>query len=165
MPRCMTAQNDALPGSASEGIPSAAPEVRTVESASEEQIMEGVITYFNNAPPPAAETDSSAKLETQAAVKAVPLSVPTLSSSDPELLNWMCSNINEAGYNSEDTANTAEATAWLITADEYEALTAHIVEVSMDYEMDWGPATAAVTANGPEENAEVICVVYFQAAE
>lgn len=163
-------QSDALPGSASEGLPSAAPEVRLAGAPSEEQIMEGVITYFNHIP--SAETaeiaEGSEEVCAKQAPKAEPLSVPTLSSSDPELLNWMTANIPEAGYSSADTANSADATAWLISSEEYEALQAHMETVDMEYEMDWGntPMVMAVDSGGAaERKVEVICVVYLQEDE
>lgn len=163
-------QSDALPGSASEGLPSAAPEVRLAGAPSEEQIMEGVITYFNHVP---AEEDAegvepAGEVQDKQAPKAEALSVPTLSSSDPELLDWMAANISEAGYSSADTANNADATAWLISGAEYEALQAHIEAVAMEYEMDWGntPMVMAVDSGASAESqATVICVVYFQADE
>ena len=163
-------QSDALPGSASEGLPSAAPEVRLADAPSEEQIMEGVITYFNHIP--SAETaeiaEGSEEVCAKQAPKAEPLSVPTLSSSDPELLHWMTANIPEAGYSSADTANSADATAWLISSEEYEALQAHMETVDMEYEMDWGntPMVMAVDSGGAaERKVEVICVVYLQEDE
>jgi hypothetical protein len=132
--------------------------------------MEGVITYFNHVP--SAETagiaEGSEEVCAKQAPKAEALSVPTLSSSDPELLDWMTTNIPEAGYSSADTANSADATAWLISGAEYEALQAHMEAVSMEYEMDWGstPMVMAVDSGGETESqVEVICVVYLQENE
>ena len=158
-------QAAALPGSAAEGIPSAEPQLRIAAAPSEEQqIMEGVITYFNNAPPESAEVSLQTEKQSE---DAAALSVPTLSSSDPELLNWMTENIAETGYSPDDQTNRAEATAWLITGQEYEALQAHIAEVSMEYEMDWGeaPAVMATAAVGEEPMERMICVVYIEAEE
>ena len=63
-------QSDALPGSASEGLPSAAPEVRLADTPSEEQIMEGVITYFNHVP--SAETAGIAEGSEEVCAKQAP---------------------------------------------------------------------------------------------
>lgn len=157
-------QDDALPSSASEGIPSAAPEVRTADVPSQEQLMDGVITYFNNAPP---IDEAGTPVESgKQVMSAAPLSVPTLSSSDPALLSWMTANIDEAGYSSDSDANSAEATAWLISAEEYQALQEHIADISMDYSMNWGDDAAALcidAASGETGEAEVICVIYIQA--
>lgn len=159
-------QSDALPGSASEGLPSAAPEVRLTEAPSEEQIMEGVITYFNHVPStePTGVAEPTEEVQDKQEPKVKALSVPTLSSSDPALLDWMTANIPEAGYSSPDTANSADATAWLISGEEYEALQAHMEAVAMEYEMDWGnaPMVMAVDSGGnTESQVEVICVVYL----
>ena len=163
-------QSDALPGSASEGFPSAAPEVRLADAPNEEQIMEVVITYFNHVPSVEADgvAEATEEIRDKQAPKVESLSVPTLSSSDPELLDWMTTNIPEAGYSSADTANSADATAWLISGAEYEALQAHMEAVSMEYEMDWGstPMVMAVDSGGETESqVEVICVVYLQENE
>lgn len=132
--------------------------------------MEGVITYFNHVP--SAETagiaEGSEEVCAKQAPKAEALSVPTLSSSDPELLDWMTANISEAGYSSADTDNGADATAWLISGEEYEALQAHMETVDMEYEMDWGntPMVMAVDSGGAaERKVGVICVVYLQEDE
>ena len=80
----------------------------------------------------------------------------------------MTANIPEAGYSSADTANSADATAWLISSEEYEALQAHMETVDMEYEMDWGntPMVMAVDSGGAaERKVEVICVVYLQEDE
>lgn len=171
------AQNDALPGSASEGIPSAAPEVRMANPPSQEQLMEGAITYFNSVPDDGDLPEGEDGVSPQSGKRAwevQPLSVPTLSSSDPDLLDWMTANIAGAGYHPDGEANSAGAIVWLISEEEYTALQAHITEVSMTYEMDWGIAAAAVTTadgaseedDAPEDGEEaVICVVYLQKKE
>lgn len=142
-----------------------APALRKAEPSGEEQILEGVITYFNHAP----LSDPDAPEDSEALPAAVPPAVPTLSSSDPELLDWMSSNIARVGYSGADAINSTEATAWLITPQEYEALSAHIEEEGMEVEMDWGAAALTVSADNGEKRDEtdpdMICVVYLQAEE
>jgi len=148
----------ALYDSAAEGAaPSATPELREAEPKEPEQVLQGASTFFN-----APQTGGGADAETDKAAADAP-AVVTLSSSDPELLSWMTSNISPEARCSQDED------AWLITADEYQALNAHIEEAAIDCEMEWGSFFTAAAV--PEENQaieeekEMICVIYLQAGE
>ena len=118
----------------------------------EEQIMEGVLTYFDSGAPAV----SGAAIMPQTQSNSV--SIPTLSSADPALLQWMSDNVPETGYVSE---NRADLSAWLITAEEYDSLTAYLTESGADYDMEWEDVQIELPENSGE--VELICVIFLGA--
>ena len=114
------------------------------ERTADQEIMDDVLTYFRGGVSRAAAAAAQSEADTQSSPDAVPC--PTLSSSAPELEEWIAENIPAEGYSTED----AGAEAWLITLPEYEALTEYLDQAGVPYSLDGEEAMA-------EES--VVCVV------
>ena len=124
-----------------------APEVQ--EAPEDTALMEGVLTYFHTSP------DGEALAGEEDAA-----SVPTLSSSDAALLDWMNQNCPETGYTSYREETGTAATAWLITTEQYTELTTWLDEQNTAYTMEWEEVRVSADAQIQEG---MICVIYLPA--
>lgn len=149
-----------------EPAPGSTPAPRSLEpetdpAQTDEQLPDGVLTYFNSVPArKSSEAESAASgviASDPASASAAPVTVTTLSSSDPELLQWMSTNVTASGYQTEDTEDAEAATVWLVTAEEYQALLVHLADAQAEVSVEY--------AGGEETGEEVYCVVYLRADE
>ena len=118
--------------------------------ASDQEIMDDVLTYFGSGAPKAAAVQS-AEDEAEVPTEAVPC--PTLSSSAPELEAWVAEHIPAEGY----SAGEDGAQAWLLTETEYQELTDYLEREGIPYTLDGGEPAA-----GGEDSRGVVCVVYLE---
>ena len=152
------AQSDALQEESKTDAGDLSPQVNTAvapsgqDSPDDVALMEGVITYFHTSP------DGRTAPETQE--EGATASVPTLSSSDAALLDWMNQNCPETGYTSYREETGTAATAWLITEAQYAELTAWLDGQSAAYTMEWEDVRVSADAQVQEG---MICVIYLPA--
>ena len=140
----------------------AAPEDGT---ASDEEILESVLTYFQTAPKATAytSTENSAQLQTAPDVLTAPADsadaaagdLPTISSSDQALADWMEGNTSAKPYTQEGV------TAWLIPLEQYEALERFLAEEAVPYSMD----CVQLVEEPQAQSGEMACVVYLDIAQ
>ena len=135
-----------MPGYASNAVLQDSEADAAEEAASEEAIMEEVLTYFRSG---AEAASAPAAAAAEAGGEGIPC--PTLSSGAAELERWIAENIPAEGYG--DTG----ARAWLITPAECEALTEYLDAAGVPYTLD-----GALPQAGAEEG--VVCVVYLEDA-
>ena len=124
-----------------------------VTSASDQEIMDDVLTYFRSSGP-AVSTAMVEQAEDEDASGTVPCL--TLSSSAPELETWAAENLSAEGYTTEGS----NARAWIITIPEYEELTTYLTEQSVPYQLDGDEAPEGDSAGAALET-EMVCVVYL----
>lgn len=84
----------------------------------------------------------------------------TLSSSAPELKDWLEEHLPEGGVS---TASADGEARLLITVAEYEELTAYLAEQDAPYDLEGGELLPDGTSV-PAADAEMVCVVYLDSA-
>ena len=121
----------------------------------EEQLLEGVLTYFSGAPEAAADdaaADGATAAPTESRSETVPAQqeLTVLISSESALVDWMNEYTDAHGYLSEDDGSTA----WLITTEEYAQLTAWLNEGSLVWDEQLVELPMASGEN-------LVCVIYL----
>ena len=138
-------------------------EPETGSAPSEEQMLDGVLTYFNSVPVQKSVAAYGDTEEADSSAAAAP-AVTTLTSSDPELLRWMSANAAGLGYSAGELPESGEATVWLVTRSEYEALTAHLADANVEAAVEYAAPEGPAPQDGESQEA-LYCVVYLQAEE
>ena len=121
----------------------------------EEQLLEGVLTYFSGVPEAAvddAAADGATAVPTESRAETTPAQqeLTVLISSESALVDWMNEYTDAHGYLSEDDGSTA----WLITTEEYAQLTAWLNEGTLA----WDEHLVELPATGSEN---LVCVIYL----
>lgn len=119
----------------------------------EDQLLEGVLTYFRGAP---AEEEPMLEVEKNEQESEAAMSdkqtLLILTSAEEALVGWMAENTTAVGHTSEENATTA----WLITDEECALLTDWLTAEEIAWEQ--------YQVELPEPNgADVVCVVYLPA--
>ncbi len=121
-----------------------------ITGESEEQLLEGVLTYFHSAPeakdPSAAEDPIPNAVDAARAQQTLLI----ITSSDASLPEWMAEYTTQQSYSSEED----DTTAWLITEAECSAL----IEWLTTEDLEW---TQYLVELPTEAEEDLVCVVYL----
>jgi len=128
----------------------------------EEHILEGVLTYFRSAPaamPAEIENAADEPLADDLTAEDE-RSVPILTCHESALVDWMAENTSVAGYTAETSETGVTTTAWLISAEECEALIAYLDDATLPYSTAWEQFHADFPL---PSDGDLVCVVYLPA--
>ena len=116
----------------------------------EDPSLESALTYFGGGNDEDNASDDSASVEKESVLYCA-----TVVTEDQRTAEWMTLNVAEEGLTSQDEESGTIATAWLITAPQYEQLSSYLLEENIPYTYTGEAEETALPADGM---VRVVCL-------